>query len=145
MAESNTEPPELLSIGVVRGGPSPGNQLVNEALMGYLRMVMREARAFPNEGLRINVVFHIPGPIFQPDYEGVHATKLERKSNSILVTAAVPTTLKFDDVSRYFADVLREARQKALEYAAKRKVGASADRVSGLIDHLLNQISAATS
>jgi hypothetical protein len=108
--------------------------------MGYMRMVIREEPAFPNEGLRINVVFHVPGPIFQPDYEGVHATKLDRKTDSVLVTAAVPATLKFDEVSRYFADVLREARRKAIEYAAKRKVAASADRVSGLIDHLLSQI-----
>jgi hypothetical protein len=142
--EASTEPPDLLSIGIVRGGPSPANEFVNEALMGYMRMVIREAATFPNEGLRINIVFHVPGPIIQPDYEGVHATKLARKSDSVLVVAAVPSTLKFEEVSRYFADVLREARRTAIEYAAKRKVGASADRVSGLIDHLLNQISAAT-
>ena len=145
MPEASTEPPDLLSIGIVRGGPSPANEFVNEVLMGYMRMVIREAATFPNEGLRINIVFHVSGPIFQPDYEGVHATKLARKSDSVLVVAAVPSTLKFDEVSRYFADVLREARGKAIEYAAKRKVAASADRVSGLIDHLLNQISAATS
>ena len=110
--------------------------------MGYMRMVIRERMAFPNDGLRINIVFHIPGPIFQPDYEGVHATKLDRKNNRVLIVAAVPATLKFDEVSGYFADVLREARQTAIEYATNRKVAASADHVRGLIDHLLNKISA---
>ncbi len=140
MGELGIDVPDLLAIGITRGGPSPANEFVNEALMGYMRMVIRERAAFPNEGLRINIVFHIPGPIFQPDYEGVHTTKLDRKSDSVLVVAAVPSTLRFDEVSGYFADVLREARQKAIVYAAKRKVGASADKVSALIDHLLNQI-----
>ncbi len=142
IADSN--PPDLLAIGISRGGPSPANHLINEALMGYLRMVIRERRAFPNDGLRINIVFHIPGPIFQPDYEGVHATKLDRNNDRVLVVAAAPETLKFDEVSRYFANVLRDARRKAIEYAAKRRVAASPDNVSGLIDHLLIQISAAT-
>jgi hypothetical protein len=142
MAESGAGVRDLLAIGVVRGGPSPANELVNEALMGYLRMVMRERTAFPNEGLRINIVFHIPGPIFQPDYKGVHATKLDRKNDRVVVVAAVPSNLKFDEVSGYFANVLREARQNAIDYARKRKLMAPADRVSGLIDHLLNQIEA---
>src|SRR5438132_14298958 len=113
MAASGAGRPDLLAIGVSRGGPSPANELVNEALMGYLRMVMREQAVFPNEGLRINIVFHVPGPIFQPDYKGVHATKLDRKNSRVLVAAAVPSTLQFDEVSGYFADVLRQARQKA--------------------------------
>jgi len=142
VAESGAGIPDLLAIGVSTGGPSPANELVDEALMGYLRMVMRERGVFPNEGLRINIVFHVPGPIFQPDYEGVHATKLDRKNERVLVVAAVPSTLQFDEVSGYFADVLRQARQKAIDYAGKRKLAASADRVTGLIDHLLNQIEA---
>jgi len=136
--------PDLLALGVFAGGPSPANELVHEALMGYMRMVIRERAAFPNEGLRINIVFHVPGPIFQPDYEGVHATKLDRKNDRVLVVAAVPSSLKFDGVSDYFADVLRESRQKAIDYAAKRNLPVSADRVSGLIKHLLTQISTTT-
>src|ERR1700674_2102187 len=113
MAESGAGVRDLLAIGVVSGGPSPANELVTEALMGYGRMVMRERTALPNEGLQINIVFHVPGPIFQPDYEGVHATKLDRKNDRVLVVAAVPSTLRFDEVSGYFADVLRQSRDEA--------------------------------
>src|SRR5437660_4635822 len=130
MAESWCGMPDLLAIGVSTGGPSPANELVDEALMGYLRMVMRERGAFPNEGLRLNIVFHIPGPIFQPDYEGTHATKLDRKNDRVLVVAAVPADLRFDEVSRYFADVLRQARDEASRYLAKRRATIAADRVS---------------
>lgn len=136
--------PELLAIGVSRGGPSAANDLVNEALMGYMRKVIQERKAFPNEGLRLNIVFHVPGPIYQPDYEGVHATKLDRKNDRVLVVAAVPADLRFDQVPGYFANVLRQARDEAMRYLAKRKVSVPADRVNGLIDRLLNQIEAAT-
>jgi len=143
MSQSGAEVADLLAVGITRGGPSLANELVNEALMGYMRMVIRELSAFPNEGLRINIVFHVPGPIFQPDYEGVHATKLDRKNDRVLVVAAVPSTLRFDEVSGYFADVLRQSRDEAARYLAKRKLTIPTERVSGLIDHLLNQIESA--
>ena len=37
------------------------------------------------------------------------------------MVAAVPSNLQFDEVSSYFANVLREARQNAIDYARKRK------------------------
>ena len=107
MAEGEAKTPDLLAIGISTVGQSPTNQLVDEALASYMRMVMRERGLFPNQGLRINIVFHVPGPISQPDYEGIHATKLDKKNDRVLVVAAVPGTLKFDEVSRYFAGVLR--------------------------------------
>jgi len=112
--------------------------------MGFMRLVIKKRPMFPNDGLRINIVFHVPGPIVQPDYTGIHATKLDKKTATVLIVAAVPDTLKFDMVSRYVADVLREGRQRAIEYAAKRSVLASPDHVSGLIDYLVDEIQAAT-
>lgn len=144
MAEGERKIPDLLAIGINTGGISPANQLIDEALASCMRMVMKERRHFRNEGLRINIVFHVPGPMSQPDYQGVHATKLDRKNNRVLIVAAVPDALTFDEVSRYFADVLREARQKAIEYAAKRKFAVSVDRVSALIDHILNETTSST-
>jgi len=132
--------PALLAIGISRGGPSPADELVNEALMGYMRMVIKERAAFPNESLRLNIVFHVPGPIFQPDYQGVHATKFDRKSGRLLVVAAVPRDLKFDEVSKYFVDVLRQSRDQATGYLAKRKVKIAADRLYGLLDYLMGRI-----
>jgi hypothetical protein len=140
MSDGDHGLPALLAIGISQGGSSPANELVYEALMGYMRMVIKERAAFPNEGMRLNIVFHVPGPIFQPDYQGVHATKFDRKSARLLVVAAVPPDLKFDEVSRYFADVLRQSRDQATGYLAKRKVKIAADRLYGLLDHLMNRI-----
>ena len=143
MSEVDSGPPNLLAIGISRGGPSPTNELVNEALMGYMRLVIKERAAFQNEGLRLNIVFHVPGPIFQPDYQGVHVTRFDRKSDRVLVVAAVPPDLKFDEVSGYFVDVLRQARDEATHFLANRKVAIAADRLYGLIDHLISRIQAA--
>jgi hypothetical protein len=132
--------PELLSVGISTGGMSPANQLVDEALAGLMRLVIRERSMFPNEGLKINIVFHVPGPISQPDYHGVHATRLDRKKQHLLVVAAVQPDLRFDEVSKYFADTLRHARQEAIDYMAKSGVSIPTGAVSGLIDHLLNEI-----
>jgi hypothetical protein len=94
--------------------------------------------------VRLNIVFHVPGPIFQPDYEGVHATKFDKKNNRVLVVAAVPATLRIDEVSRYFGNVLRQARDVMIAYLTKRKVTTPMDHLNGLIDHLLNEIETAT-
>jgi hypothetical protein len=55
--------PDLLSIGINVGGMTPANHLIHEALGGFMRMVIRERTVYPNEGLRINIVFHLAGPI----------------------------------------------------------------------------------
>jgi hypothetical protein len=142
VGDPGLEIPALLALGITTGGPSPANELIDEALMSYMRVVIKERARFPNEGLRINIVFHVPGPLFQPDYEGVHATRIDRKNGRVLVVAAVPADLRFEEASAYFAHVLREARQKAIERAGKRKVAASSENVSSLIDHLLSGIEA---
>jgi hypothetical protein len=66
-------------------------------------------------------VFHIPGPIFRPDYDGVHATRLDPKNNRVVV-AAVPPNLRFDEVSKYVRDVLGQARDEAEQYLCKLRI-----------------------
>ena len=109
-----------------------------------MRLVIRKPVAYPTEGLRMNIVFHVPGPMFKPDYEGVHATRFDKRSQHVLVVAAVPTHLVIDEVAGYVCSVLREARQSALEYLRERNVQVDSTQVSDLIDHLLVQLEAAT-
>jgi hypothetical protein len=105
-------------------------------------MVVREREGFPNEGLRVNIVFHVTGPMFQPDYDGVHATRLDRKNGHLLVVAAVPPELTYDQVSAYAAGVLRAATREAREYVAKRKLPLKLDHVETLMDHLVAELEA---
>jgi hypothetical protein len=142
VAEGQAKTPDLLAIGIstwwtVADEPVGGRGASELHVDGD-----EGARTLPQSRSADQYRSPRARPISLPDYEGIHATKLDKKNDRVLVVAAVPGTLKFDEVSRYFAGVLREARKKAIDYAAKRKVPASADRVSGLIDHLLNQIEA---
>ena len=105
-ANRDLEGASLLSFGVVIGGRSPQNEMVGEALRPIAQRVVALRKGYPQKGLMINVIFHVPGPIHQPDYEGVHARRLDRKSGELLVHAAVPPTLRFDGVPNYVAEVL---------------------------------------
>lgn len=45
---------------------------------------MQRRTEYPNEGLRINVVFQIPGRLRQRDFEGVFPARYARKTNNLL-------------------------------------------------------------
>ena len=74
MSGADFEPddePALLSLGVMSGGMTKATEDVNEAFMVQMRRVRDARLAYPNHGLHINVVFHIPGHLHSPDFEGV--------------------------------------------------------------------------
>src|SRR5579864_5905413 len=106
MIESQHEDVKLLSFGFAVGGRSASNELVIESLTAIGRRVAELRDHHPNSGLKINIVFQVPGPISKPDYEGVHVRKFDRKRELLLVHAAVPVSLGFDDASEFVADVL---------------------------------------
>jgi hypothetical protein len=135
--------PELLSNGINSGGMSPRNHLIHDALGDFQMLVVRERARFTNEGLRVNIVFDVPGPMFQPDYEGVLATRLDRKNDHLLVLAAVPPDLASEQVSRYVTGVLRSAVDAAREYLLKRKVPLKLENLEALVHHLVGELGAA--
>jgi hypothetical protein len=140
---AGSDNPALLSIGVASGGMSPENHLVFDALGALGRTVVRERERFSDEGLRVNIVFHIPGPIFQPDYEGVHATRFDRKNNHFLVVAAVPADLTPEELPTYIAETLQATAREAREFVAKRKLAVTLEQVEKLIDYLVADLETA--
>lgn len=88
----------------------------------------------------MNVVFHIPDPVFQPDYEGVHATRLDRRNAHLLVVAAVPPALTHNEVPTYAATVLQAAVGEARAYLAKRRVTLPLDELENLVDRLITRL-----
>jgi hypothetical protein len=135
--------PALLSIGLNLGGTSTQNAPVFEALGVFARMVISERERFGRTGLRMNIVFAIPGPMFQPDFEGVHANRLDRKNDHLLVVAAVPPELIPENVPAYAAAVLQAATGEARAYLAKRRVPLQLDELERLVDHLITKLQAA--
>ena len=104
------------------------------------KRVVELRKGYPQQGLMINVIFHVPGPIHQPDYEGVHARRLDRKSGELLVHAAVPPTLRFDGVPNYVAEVLSQVRQEARDYLKERRINLSTAAVDSLIGTVIEEL-----
>ena len=133
---SAREQPQLLSIGIVMGGPTPSSQLIQEAVGSARKHAMATRNAYPNRGLRINVVFQVPGPMFKPDHAGVFASRFVRKTNHLLVNVAVPEQLTFDQVPDFFRQTLRAVKDEARDYLRKRKLHVEDGPVMALIDEL---------
>jgi hypothetical protein len=131
------ERPDLLSLGVIVGGLTPKNELLDEAFGALIRWVRDHRDRYPNEGLRINIVFQLPGPISRPDFVGVYPARYARKTNHLLVNAAVPDTLQLDEVREFFVQALRETRGAANDYLQKRKINVDASHVMAFIDDLV--------
>lgn len=101
-----------------------------------MRGVRDRREGYPNEGLRINIVFHLPGRFFQPDFEGVFPARYARKTNHLLVNAAVPATLTVDQVRAFFTQTLLQTKAAAVEYLRKRKITTETTSVMALMDAL---------
>ncbi|QNE77169.1 hypothetical protein F0344_23455 [Streptomyces finlayi] len=72
----------------------------------------------------MDVVFHVPGPLLAPDYEGTRTGTLSRRERLITMQIAVPSDLGTRgqrEVSRYLADHLVEAVVVARTTVARRK------------------------
>ncbi len=129
-------PPALFSIGLNVGGLNPANRDVYEALAAFQRRVVRERETFVNEGLRVNLVFDIPGQFFRPDFEGVVATRFERKRAHLLVLAAVPDKPRPADTGAYISGVLDTVRREAHAYAARRRLRVDLTNLDALLTRL---------
>jgi hypothetical protein len=131
------EQPELLSLGIIGGGMTPQNELIIEALQALMRAVRDRRGQYPNGGLRINIVFHVPGRFTKPDFQGVFPARYARKTSHMLVNAAVPESLQLDGLRKYFTDALSETKIAAAEYLRKRRIQVDTTNVMAFIDDLV--------
>ncbi|MEV0489524.1 hypothetical protein [Streptomyces atratus] len=118
------EPWAPLFIGAVVGGPTAHNRPVSDSI-GLLARLADEAPWQPtDEETGVDVVFHVPGPLLAPDYEGTRTGTLSRRERLITMQIAVPADLGTRgerEVSRYLADRLVEAVDVARTTVARRK------------------------
>jgi hypothetical protein len=87
MSEAD-EATEALSIGTVIGGSTAANKGWAEPLRTLTERVAK-ARAGVDVPLGVNVVFHIPGPLLQPEFDGVRTGTYSRKRSLLMVHATL--------------------------------------------------------
>jgi hypothetical protein len=114
------EPAEPLSIGSVVGGATDSNRAWSDALT-RLTLAIAEKRGDLQTPLNVNVVFHIPGHILKPDYEGERTGSFSRKRSLLMVQVAVPEKPP-SDVDAEVRRRLLAALDKAELWARKRGV-----------------------
>lgn len=89
----DSEPIQPLSIGSVVGGTGPTARQWKEPVRRLAQRIaaLRVGAVTP---LNLNVVFHVPGEILAPDFDGVRTGRFARRDSLLMVQAAVPTHAK---------------------------------------------------
>ena len=109
-----------LSVGSIVGGESPAGRAWYDAIRELQRRVASacgDARGTVN----LNVVFHVPGPLLSPSYDGVRTGRFRRRDSHLMIQVAVPVDLP-DDPPAALGEMLFASIAAAEAWATKRNI-----------------------
>jgi len=109
-----------LSVGSIVGGESPVGQIWYDAIRELQRRVA-SACGDARDAVNLNVVFHVPGPLLTPDYDGVRTGSFRSGDSHLMVQVAVPAGLP-DDPPAAVGEMLFASIAAAEAWATKRKI-----------------------
>jgi len=118
-----------LFIGDVLGGPELGAT----AGVSVLRDIRRAALELRGQGRELSeqgsldLVFHFPGTVFQPDFAGVRTAKFSRKRQLLMVQVAVPPAVIQVGEHGFFFDSMKTAVELADPVFARASIPFRAD------------------
>lgn len=125
-ASDDDDLPLPLSIGVVTGGPGRITAAWGEEIR-RLQQVVAELRPV-SAPFNLNVVFLVPGTVWQPDFAGVRTGKFDKTAPELMVQVAVPDVEVAEAAMRQaLLDWLGEAVDAAETFAQKRGVAQDLD------------------
>ena len=111
MSESEYAP---VSIGLVSGGPGPGNGWARP--LQHAMRTIKHAREGVVTALSVNVVVHVPGEYLSPDYSGLRTGTFSRKTSDLMIQVALGEEVP-DDPLVAIESYLHQAIDLALEFA----------------------------
>jgi hypothetical protein len=109
-----------LGIGSVVGGMTDSARIWSEAIT-RLTIQVDEARRGWSSPLSVNAVFHVPGNILKPEFEGVRTGTYSKKDGWLMVQVALPEQPP-DDVDSDLKERLMAAVEEAERWARRRQV-----------------------
>lgn len=109
----------VLSVGAVMGD-TDAEKAWGPAI-GTLTMRVRELRDNVDSPVRLNVMFHVDGRLVPNDFEGVRTGRFRKKDASLIVQAAVPSTVE-GDKGVALRELLADAVAAAESYARRKKL-----------------------
>jgi hypothetical protein len=126
------EHPEALSIGSVVGGPETTKW---EAAITEVRRQVDEACVGITSPLKVNVVFHVPGSILKPDYEGVRTGSFFRKHGLLVVQVALPEEAP-EDPAAHLRRAMVAAIAEAEAWARRKRIATELPELRELVKKL---------
>ena len=128
------EPAQALSIGAVIGGSTPQNARWERGIISLTRRV-NAARGDVTTPLNVNVVFHVPGDIIQPDYVGVRTGSFRQRDSLLMVQVAVPAE-EPPDVDGALLSFVADAIAEAEHWGRRRRMATDLQPLRALISRL---------
>jgi hypothetical protein len=122
-----SEAAKSLSIGSILGGGSPWSTAWNDAIRA-LTIRVANARKGVVSPVNVNIVFHVPGDIIKPDFEGVRTGSFSKKMSLLMIQVALPEAPP-EDIDADLQSRVMQALDEAERWARKRHM---ADNLSEL-------------
>ncbi len=121
----------VLSIGSMVGGATPQNKAWRDAIRQLTSEVVA-ARQGVDAPLNVNVVFHVPGNIRQPEFSGIRTGRFSRKHALLMVQVAVPAESP-EDPLEYLRAAALEAIDEAGRWAERRRAPADVEALRRIL------------
>jgi hypothetical protein len=125
----------MISIGAVVGGPECA--AFDACLRGFMDFCDRY-RAEGTETAEVNIVYHLPGSVWKPDYLGLRKAKFSRREKAQMVQVSVENewiaSSNTSNILRYIYDTADEALGIAKGELAKHGVEYDIDVDRRLLD-----------
>jgi hypothetical protein len=105
----------VIYIGRVYGGPEVRGARIDRALSKLVRL---RGKGSEGEFGSLDIVFHVPGSVFTPDFTGIRTGRLSKKERMLAIQIAVPQEIvnaDDADMERFLMQAVRDAIDMAVE------------------------------
>jgi len=126
-----TEINSVLAIGSVVGGMTMTARRWQSAIDGLARRVAH-VRSDVLSPLRVNIVFHVPGDLVSPEFQGTRIARYSKKQALLLVQIALPVDLP-EDADGYVHSAALEAIDAAETWARERATASTLEALRGIL------------
>ncbi|MBI3822233.1 MAG: hypothetical protein HY289_06080 [Planctomycetes bacterium] len=125
-------------IGSVLGGPEISRTPIDTFISRVARasLAYQESHDISSAG-GLDIVYHVPGGILQPEFEGLRTAKFSKKDRMLMVQISVPTL--FDNerhLENFLVESLRDAIQLAKPIFKAAEISFSPEEYLRLVDAL---------
>lgn len=115
------EPVRVLSLSSVIGGRTLANRGWTEVIRELTRRIAAH-RDGVESTVNVNIEFHVPGNLLQPEFEGIRTGAFSKSDALIKVQIALPEQLPADPMA-YLVELIWEALEIVDQWSSRRKLG----------------------